>query len=47
MDGLTKEDIFHLNEEIDRLDTSVLDCLADESMMLKELMLDESAVEDE
>jgi hypothetical protein len=47
MDGLSKEEVFHLNEEIDRLDTSVLETLIDENMVLQDLMLDERPFEDD
>ena len=46
MDGLSKEDVFHLNEEIDRMDTSVFDSFADidgpaEEPVPDELVMDE------
>lgn len=41
MEGLSREEAFFLNEEIDRMDTSVFDCLADEDEPLGELTLDD------
>jgi hypothetical protein len=46
MEGLTKEETFFLNEEIDRMDTSVFDCLADEDEPLGELTLDDLDADD-
>lgn len=46
MEGLTREEAFFLNEEIDRMDTSVLDCLAEEDEPLSELTLDDLAGDD-
>jgi hypothetical protein len=41
MEGLTRDEAFFLNEELDRMDTSVLDCLADEDEPFGELTLDD------
>ena len=46
MEGLTKEEAFFLSQEIDRMDTSIFDCLADEDEPLGELMLDDADFED-
>jgi hypothetical protein len=46
MEGLSREEAFFLNEEIDRMDTSVLDCLADEDEPFSELALDPGDLED-
>jgi hypothetical protein len=47
MEGLTKEEAFFLNEEIDRMDTTVFDCLAEDDEPLDELTLDDAELEDD
>jgi len=39
MDGLSREEAFFLNEEIDRMDTSIFDCLAEEDEPVGEVSL--------
>jgi hypothetical protein len=46
MDGLTRDEAFYLNEEIDRIDTSILDFLADEDEPLGGLTADDTEVDD-
>lgn len=46
MEGLTRDEAFFLNEEIDRVDTSVLDCLADEDEPLGQVAFDDLEIED-
>ena len=46
MERLTREEAFFLNEEIDRMDTSVLECLADEDEPLGEVAFDDFEIED-
>lgn len=46
MEGLTREEAFFLNEEIDRMDTSLLDCLTEEDEPMGELMSDEVDLDD-
>lgn len=41
MEGLSREEAFFLNEEIDRVDTSVLDCLADEEEPMGEIAFED------
>jgi len=46
MEWLTREESFFLNEEIDRIDTSILDFLVDEDEPMGELKLDDADLDD-
>ena len=46
MEGLSREESFFLNEEIDRMDTTVFDCLADDDEPVSEVSFDDRDFDD-
>ena len=46
MEGLSREESFFLNEEIDRMDTTVLDCLGEEDESPGEVTVDDADIDD-
>ena len=46
MEGLSREEAFFLNEEIDRMDDTVFDCLVEEDEPVGQVMVDEAEFDD-